>query len=155
LTFDGLRGAFRELRVRKDEHCAACGAASALRAPRANVAGAANACAAPAADAPAISVEALADRMRGGRPMTLIDVREPGEFAIASIAGATSIPLGELPARLADLDKNLAYVVTCHKGGRGRRACALLREAGFEHVENLEGGIDAWAQRIDRSMTRY
>ena len=85
----------------------------------------------------------------------LIDVREPGEYDIARIPGAPLIPLSELPARLADLDATSAYVVTCHRGGRSRRACALLREAGFEHVRILEGGVDAWAARIDPSMPRY
>lgn len=156
LTFDGLRGTFRELRVRRDEHCAVCGAASALTAPRANVTGETNACAASSADeVPAISVETLAARLRGGEPVNLIDVREPGELAIAGISGATAIPLGELPDRLAELDSNSAYVVTCHKGGRSRRACALMRGAGFTRLEVLEGGIDAWAERVDPAMLRY
>lgn len=157
LTFDGLRGTFRELRVRKDEHCAVCGGASTLRAPRAEIAGSMNACTAPDADVSiaSVSAEELAAQMQDGQPVHLIDVREPGEFAMARIAGATLLPLGELPARLAELDASQDYIVTCHKGGRAMHACALMREAGFKQVRILEGGIDAWAARIDPSMLRY
>lgn len=157
LTFDGLRGAFRELRVRKDEQCAVCGAASTLRAPRADFTNVLNACATPEGDAAthAITVEELAGKLQSGLPVNLLDVREPGEFAIARIAGATLLPLGELPARLPELDAGQDYIVTCHKGGRASRACALLREAGFGQVRILEGGVDAWAARIDPSMPRY
>lgn len=157
LTFDGLRGTFRELRVRKDEHCLVCGTASTLRVPRTDIAGGVNACAAPDADVAiaAVSAEELAAQMQDGQPVHLIDVREPGEYAMARIAGATLLPLGELPARLVELDASQDYIVTCHKGGRALRACALMREAGFKHVRILEGGIDAWAARIDPSMLRY
>lgn len=153
LTFDGLRGSFRELRVRKDEHCAVCGADSTLQAPR-DIGAEPHACA-PAIDAPAMSVEELAARLAGGQRVNLIDVREPGEFAMARIDGATLIPLAQLPQTLAELDAGSAYVITCHKGGRSRGACALLREAGFQHVCFLDGGIDAWAERIEPSMLRY
>jgi adenylyltransferase/sulfurtransferase len=85
----------------------------------------------------------------------LIDVREQREYDIAHIAGAILIPLGELPGRLSELDSSSTYVVTCHRGGRSRQACALLREAGFSRVRNLEGGIDAWAELVDPSLPRY
>jgi molybdopterin/thiamine biosynthesis adenylyltransferase/rhodanese-related sulfurtransferase len=155
LTFDGLRGAFRELRVRKDEDCVVCGVASDLRTPHAAIGGDVKACAVTDADTAAVSVEDLAARLQQGQSVNLVDVREPGEFAIARIAGATLLPLGELPARLAELDASQDYVVTCHRGDRARRACTLMREAGFQHVRVLEGGIDAWAARIDSSMLRY
>lgn len=157
LAFDGLRGTFRELRVRKDELCAVCGASSTLRVPRTEIAGGVNACTTPDAEVSiaSISAEELAAQMQDGQPVHLIDVREPGEFAMARIAGATLLPLGELPARLAELDASQDYIVTCHKGGRAMRACALMREAGFEQVRILEGGIDAWAARIDPSILRY
>jgi adenylyltransferase/sulfurtransferase len=57
--------------------------------------------------------------------------------------------------RFAELNPANTYVVTCHRGGRSLRACVLLREAGFEYVRSLQGGIDAWAQRIDPTMARY
>jgi sulfur-carrier protein adenylyltransferase/sulfurtransferase len=156
LTYDGLRGTFRELRVCKDDACAVCGAQSALRAPRASAAPAAcDAAIVAAADMPGMAVEELATELRRDNPPCLIDVRERGEFDIAHIPGARLLPLGELPTHLAELDAARPCVVTCHRGARSRRAAALLREAGFAHVRVLDGGVDAWAERIDRSMPRY
>lgn len=158
LTFDGLRGTFRELRVHKDTDCAICGAASTLRAPRAGAAQQPGSCGATGEDAaliPAISVEDFAATLHSDSPLQLIDVREPGEYDIAHISGALLMPLSTLSARLADLDASSDYVITCHHGGRSRRAGALMHEAGFQHVRILEGGVDAWAVRIDPSMARY
>jgi sulfur-carrier protein adenylyltransferase/sulfurtransferase len=158
LTFDGMCGTFRELRISKDAHCAVCGAASTLRAPRVNITGAAAACAAAGAhpvDVPGITAEAFAAGLQSGCQFKLIDVRERREYDIAHIPGAMLIPLGELPSRLSELDSSLDYVVTCHRGARSNQASALLREAGFDHVRILQGGIDAWAERIDTSMPRY
>ncbi len=160
LSFDGLRGTFREMRIDKDPACAVCGANAALTAPRRNIAVQPDTCVAPGDDEAAagisvISVEELAFRLQGDRRVALLDVRDPAEISIAGIAGAIAIPLAELAARIGELDPATAYVVTCHRGGRGLRACALLREAGFEQVWNLQGGVDAWAQRIDPTMPRY
>lgn len=168
LAFDGLRGTFRELQVDKDPHCAVCGVDASLAAPRSEVGLLPGACVAEgfvsghgyehehAADAiPTITVEELAAELQGHHSVTLLDVRDPAEVALARIPGAMLIPLGELALRLGELNPASTYVVTCHRGGRSLRACALLREAGFNHVKNLQGGIDAWAQRIDTSMARY
>jgi molybdopterin/thiamine biosynthesis adenylyltransferase/rhodanese-related sulfurtransferase len=160
LSFDGLSGTFRELQLEKDPGCAVCGVDASLTAPRRQIAPAPHACAVgdgdQAADAIATTtVEELASRLHVDPLLTLLDVRDPGEVALAQIPGATLIPLGELPMRLGELDQNRRYVVTCHRGPRSLRACALLREAGFDQVQSLEGGIDAWAQRIDPTLLRY
>jgi sulfur-carrier protein adenylyltransferase/sulfurtransferase len=155
LVFDGLRGSFRDLRVNKDPDCAICGAASTLQVPRAI---APAACATPvdaAAAVPAITVEEFVAESQRTQPITLIDVRIPHEHDIAQIPGALLIPLAQLPKCLAQLEVTGRYVITCHRGGRSRQAYALMRAAGFEQVEILEGGVDAWAQRIDPSMARY
>lgn len=160
LAFDGLRGTLRELRVDKDPHCAVCGPDATLAAPRSDVALQSDACVAVGDDLaagaiPLITVEELAADLQSHQSVTLLDVRNSGEWALARIPGATLIPLSELALRLGELNPASAYVVTCHRGGRSLRACALLREAGFKQVKNLQGGIDAWAQRIDPSMARY
>jgi adenylyltransferase/sulfurtransferase len=157
LSFDGLSGTFRELQLEKDPACAVCGAAATITSPRGDIMSAQPVCAAGEAGqmTSSMSVEELASRLRVDPQLTLLDVREPGEVALAHISGATLIPLGELPARLGELDPARSYIVTCHHGPRSERACALLREAGFEQVQSLEGGVDAWAQRIDLSMLRY
>jgi rhodanese-related sulfurtransferase len=82
-------------------------------------------------------------------------VREPFEVAIASIAGSRFVPLQQLPARLGELDGHAEIVALCHHGVRSAQALEVLRAAGFSHVRNLTGGIDAWAREVDREMPRY
>lgn len=87
----------------------------------------------------------------------LLDVRQAGEFEIAHIAGATLIPLPELPFRLGELHawKEDPIVVLCHHGVRSRMAAGILLAAGFREVHNLDGGIDAWSQHVDSGIPRY
>jgi len=85
----------------------------------------------------------------------LLDVREPFEFEIARLPNARLIPLGELPARLNELDSRVEIVTYCHHGIRSRRAMELLKGAGFAKVRNLRGGIDAWSVDVDPSVPRY
>lgn len=107
-----------------------------------------------AAAIPEISVEELKTRLDRKDKFVLLDVREPSEHAAAKIAGSTLIPLGALPARLGELDKNAKLVVHCKKGGRSAKAVALLREKGYDAV-SLAGGIDAWSAKIDPSVPSY
>ena len=87
----------------------------------------------------------LEERMKLGQPFILLDVREPFEFEMAQIEGANLIPLGELPARWRELDREKEIFVFCHSGVRSARAAEFLREAGFLKVANVAGGIDAWS----------
>jgi sulfur-carrier protein adenylyltransferase/sulfurtransferase len=101
-----------------------------------------------------ISVVQLNARLEKGESVFLLDVREPFEHAIANIKGQL-IPLGELPARFGELDKNQEIVVYCHHGNRSRYAAEFLQSQGFQAVRNLTGGIDAWATEIDPKMKHY
>jgi len=101
-----------------------------------------------------IEVEDLAAAL-AGEPPAILDVRERWEFALCSLAGSQHIPLGELPARVAELDRERELVVVCHHGIRSRAAQTYLLAQGFHHVVNLSGGIDAWARRIDSAMAVY
>ena len=74
---------------------------------------------------------------------------------MARIEDSTLIPLGELPDRLDELDPDRDLVAYCKTGRRSAAAVQMLLERGFNRVRNLEGGIVAWAQEIDPSMTRY
>jgi len=71
------------------------------------------------------------------------------------LPGSVHIPLGELSSRLHELDQRQRIVVLCHHGLRSRAAQAFLLSRGFSHVQNLAGGIDAWARTIDRDMATY
>jgi sulfur-carrier protein adenylyltransferase/sulfurtransferase len=85
----------------------------------------------------------------------LLDVREPHELAISALPGSKNIPLGELAARLPELDSAQEMVVFCKAGTRSARALELLVSAGFKKVKNLKGGINAWAKDVDTSLPLY
>jgi sulfur-carrier protein adenylyltransferase/sulfurtransferase len=104
---------------------------------------------------PEIAPQELKRRLDTGESITVLDVREPWECAIASLKGTVNIPLNEIPARLHELDSNAELVVMCKVGGRSRRAAEFLSARGFSRVANLAGGIDAWAREIDPSLSAY
>jgi rhodanese-related sulfurtransferase len=90
-----------------------------------------------------------------GRPVVLLDVREPEEVALVRIAGAIHIPMDEIPGRVHELDRGADIVVICHHGMRSAGVAAFLRQHEFSSVANLIGGIDAWALSVDPSLPRY
>jgi len=104
-----------------------------------------------------IDVAAVADLRRAGTPHLLLDCREPDEHAIARIPGAVLVPMQEIPARLELLEPHRAgrIVVHCHHGGRSLRVTRYLRAQGFAGAQNMAGGIDAWAERVDPTTPRY
>lgn len=93
--------------------------------------------------------------LQNGVPVTLIDVREPDEYALCHIAEAVSIPLLDIPDRLGDFDPAAEMVICCHTGSKSQEVVNFLAGQGFERVSNLEGGIDVWALAIDRSFPIY
>ncbi|MGO4103704.1 ThiF family adenylyltransferase [Leifsonia sp. YAF41] len=97
----------------------------------------------------------LSLRMAGSEPLQLVDVREQFESEIVSIAGSELIPLATIEASLARIRMDIPVVVYCHHGSRATRASSVLRAHGVQNVQELEGGIDAFAATIDPSMTRY
>jgi adenylyltransferase/sulfurtransferase len=102
-----------------------------------------------------ISANELAERMKKGNHLRLLDVREPHELQISRIEGATLIPLGQLAARLSELDSAEEMVVFCKAGTRSARALELLVSAGFRKVKNLKGGVNAWSKEVDPSQPVY
>ena len=89
------------------------------------------------------------------REHVVLDVREARELDICQLEGALHIPMAEIPARVDDLPTNHALVVLCHHGARSQMVVDFLRDAGFDNAVNLDGGIEAWACEIDRTMRRY
>ena len=87
----------------------------------------------------------------------LLDVREPWEFEICHIKGSTLVPMNSVPAAITsgDLPNDREIIVVCHHGIRSRQVAMYLQHMGYEHVINLAGGIDAWAQDVDRDMATY
>ena len=86
---------------------------------------------------------------------TLLDVREPWEYAQVHVEGSLHIPMGQIPNRVPELNSGQAYVVICHHGSRSQQVAAFLASKGFGKVANLKGGIDAWAAELDPRLSRY
>lgn len=95
----------------------------------------------------------LADE--GREQPLLLDVREPWEFEMCSLAGSRLLPMNSVPARLGEVEADRDVVVICHHGGRSMQVAMFLERNGFASVHNLQGGVDAWAQHVDPSMRRY
>jgi sulfur-carrier protein adenylyltransferase/sulfurtransferase len=158
LLYDALQMRFRELKLRRDPECPICGDHPTIHAliDYDQFCGVVPAQAQPAAGSlPAVTVEELKAKLDRGDGVVVLDVREPNEYQICRIAGSTLIPLGELPSRTAELDRDRDLIVHCKMGGRSAKAVALLQERGFTRVRNLTGGILAWIDRIDPSQSKY
>jgi sulfur-carrier protein adenylyltransferase/sulfurtransferase len=101
-----------------------------------------------------ITAGELAERVKTNH-LKLLDVREPHELEISALPDAKNIPLGQLAARLSELDTADEMVVFCKGGTRSTRALGLLTSAGFKKVKNLKGGINAWAREVDTNLPLY
>jgi len=159
IQFDALKMKFREFRLRKDPKCPVCSENPTIT----ELIDYDQFCGIPEAKAaeeeeshvPTITVKDLKAKFDRKEKFRLIDVREPYEWDICHIPGAKLIPLGQLPARLSELDSADEIVLQCKVGGRSARALRLLQEAGFAKLWNVEGGINAWAEQVDTNVPKY
>jgi molybdopterin/thiamine biosynthesis adenylyltransferase/rhodanese-related sulfurtransferase len=159
MLYNALDMSFEFVKLRKNPHCKICG-------PEADVKELIDYeafCGVPGHDHDESSAGAgwdispteLAERMKQGNHLRLVDVREPHELEISHIQGADLIPLGQLASRLPELDSAQEMVVFCKTGARSTRALELLVSAGFRKVKNLRGGVNAWAREVDPSQPVY
>ena len=105
-----------------------------------------------------ISPQQVKLRLDAGEKLHLIDVREPHEFALAKIPGASLVPMRSVPAELQDLEARSdegPLIVYCHHGVRSLNVVHWLREQGLEACQSMSGGIDAWSLTVDPSVPRY
>jgi adenylyltransferase/sulfurtransferase len=157
LLYDALDMRFRELKLRRDRNCPVCGDHPTVTKliDYQEFCGIRPMASQPAATDGVIEpIEVKAKLDRGDR-FTLVDVREPYEYQIARIPGAKLIPLGDLPKRLNELDPNAEVVAHCKSGARSQKAVDLLKQSGFHNVRNMTGGILAWSDKVDPSVTKY
>ncbi len=102
-----------------------------------------------------LTVSELKALFDSGADFQLIDVREPHELAVASIGGE-NIPLGTVLQNSSAFARDKQVVVYCRSGKRsGDAVLALERQFGFDNLYNLKGGILAYADEIDPSLTKY
>ena len=85
----------------------------------------------------------------------ILDVREKWEYDICHIENSVHIPMGQITERKDDLNNNDMIIVVCHHGIRSRMVAKYLDANGFANVINLSGGVDAWSNEVDPSMTKY
>ncbi len=102
-----------------------------------------------------ITPRELAEQLQCGEKLVLLDVREPHELEISHIEGARVIPLGQLASRVTELDPAQDLVLICKAGVRSTRALHILYGAGFRHLHNLQGGMNAWVREIDPAQPVY
>jgi len=155
---DALAMRFREMRIRKNPECPACGEHPTVTEliDYNQFCGVRGEESEPATSTkiPEIQVEEFKRRLDAGEDIYVLDVREPHEYQICNIHGHL-IPLDDLPKRVHELDSSLEIVVHCKSGARSAKAVDFLRQSGFKRVTNLTGGILAWADRIDTSLPKY
>ena len=104
-----------------------------------------------------ITVEELMQLLsKEGEIFLLLDVREPFEYRISNLGG-TLIPLGQLPARITEIEdyRDKAVIVMCRSGARSAEGCRYLEQRGFTKTRNLLGGINEWARKIDPGLPIY
>jgi adenylyltransferase/sulfurtransferase len=161
VIYDALRMKFRELKARRDPECPVCGAHPTVRAliDYEQFCGLTPAASAPAEAPPAtmdeITPHDLKARMDRGDDFVLLDVREPHELQICSIPGYVSIPLGDVPKRVGELDPTRDLVVMCRSGARSGRTVAFLKTQGFTRIANLTGGVLRWIDDVDPTQPKY
>ena len=104
-----------------------------------------------------ITPKMLAERLQDAqRPAPqLLDVREPWEVQICQIPGSVTMPMGSVPARYPELERDRETVVICHHGGRSWQVAMFLERQGFSNVANLSGGVAGWANEVDLNMPQY
>src|SRR5437588_4278664 len=156
LLVDALAMKFRELKLRKNPDCPACGTHPTVTKlidynEFCGIRGEEKAAESTSSD---IQVEELKRRLDAGEDLFILDVREPHEYQICNLGGHL-IPLNDLPRRVNELDTSREIVAHCKMGGRSAKAVEFLRQAGFTKVHNLAGGINAWAERVDPKMPKY
>ncbi len=157
LLVDALAMRFRELKLRKNPDCPACGTHPTvtklidyqqfcgIRGEEAPVS---------TNGVPEIQPEELKRRLDAKENIFILDVREPHEYQICNLNGYL-IPLGDLPKRVNELDSSREIVAHCRSGVRSAKAVDFLRQAGFKKVSNLAGGVLAWADKVDPKMPKY
>ena len=159
MLYDALEMKFRELKIRKDPACPVCSANPTITelqdyqyfcgiAPQSEDGEVRE----PLAS---ITSKQLKEKLDNKEKVTLLDVRTPEEWQITHLPNAKHIPLDDIVSRVNELDSSDNIVVYCHHGMRSARAIGFLQKMGFSKLQNLAGGIDAWATNVDAETPRY
>jgi adenylyltransferase/sulfurtransferase len=159
MIYDALEMSYRTVRVRKDPECAICGKNPTITGliDYEAFCGAVSEDAAQAASGSTITATELKDMLDRGDNIFLVDVREPNEYEIVSIPGATLIPKDQFltGAALEKLPQDKRIVLHCKSGARSAEALAVVKNAGFADAVHVGGGVLAWVSQVDPSLPTY
>ncbi len=160
VRYDAMNMSFRELKLRPDPTCPVCSANPTVT----KLIDYQQFCGMSRGGESAMSTENLeisptdyAAIRESGKEHLLLDVREPFELGICQIEGNMNIPLGQLPNRLSEIAnwKNGLVIAQCKSGRRSMKALETLKKHGFTNVLNLQGGILAYGEEVDPSISAY
>ena len=157
LLIDALDMKFRELKLRKNPDCPACGTHPTVTKlidynEFCGIRGEEKPVEASSQD---MQVEELKQRLDEGDKTFSFSTCASRTNIRSAISAGHLIPLGDLPKRVSELDSSREIVAHCRSGVRSAKAVAFLQQAGFTKVHNLAGGILAWADRVDPKIPKY
>jgi molybdopterin/thiamine biosynthesis adenylyltransferase/rhodanese-related sulfurtransferase len=159
MIYDALEMNYRKIAVRKDPNCAVCGEHPTVTEliDYDEFCGVVSEEAQQAAAGSTITAGELAELLDSDKPVYLVDVREPAEFEIVSIPGATLIPKDEILRgdALASLPQDRQIVMYCKTGVRSAETLAAVKRAGFADAVHVQGGVSAWVNQVDPSLPSY
>src|SRR6516162_682072 len=159
MIYDALEMSYRTVRVRKDPECPVCGKNPTITEliDYEEFCGTVSEDAQKAAAGSTITATELKDMLDRDENILLIDVREPNEYEIVSIPGATLIPKGEFlsGAALEQMPQDKRIVLHCKSGQRSAEVLAVIKDAGFSDAVHVGGGVLAWISQIDPSLPAY
>jgi len=159
MIYDALEMTYRSVQVRKDPECPVCGKNPTITEliDYEAFCGAVSEEAQEAAQGSTITARDLKNMMDAGENIFVVDVREPNEYEIVSIPGATLIPKGEFVsgAALERLPQDKRIVLHCKSGARSAEALAIVKNAGFSDAVHVGGGVLAWVSQIDPNLPTY
>ena len=102
-----------------------------------------------------IDVKTLNEKISNKDNFILLDVRTDSEYFLSNIEGAIHIPMNDIPNKLNTIDKSKEIIVQCKSGKRSAKVCEYLELNNYTNAKNLNGGILAWAERVDSSILVY
>jgi sulfur-carrier protein adenylyltransferase/sulfurtransferase len=159
MIYDALEMSYRTVRVRKDPECPICGKNPTITGliDYDAFCGTVSADAQEAAAGSTISATQLKEMLDANENIFLVDVREPNEYEIVSIPGATLIPKNEFltGAALEQLPQDKRIVLHCKSGARSAECLAVVKNAGFSDAVHVGGGVLAWVNQVDPSLPTY
>jgi adenylyltransferase/sulfurtransferase len=153
LLFDALKMEFNKLKIKKRTDCPVCGENPTVK----ELIDYEQFCGLSGGNTDNLNITPyqLKQKLDNGENILLLDIREEIEYKINRLDGSQLIPPYLIPLKMSGLDRSAEIILYCKNGIRSMNALKHLKNAGFERVKNLEGGINAWIDQIDPTLQKY